>query len=157
MTTLHTMTNETRPFHTRKCLGRGPGSGLGKTCGRGHKGAGARSGYKRRFGKEGGQFPLYMKLPTRGFNNKRFKLDYDVINLGQINQLIEDGFLKKDQIIDKNALRNVGLFNSSNKPLKVLGDGELKVAVKIEADAATHTAKEKLQKAKATIKLTLED
>lgn len=157
MTTLHTLTNETRPSQTRKCLGRGPGSGLGKTCGRGHKGAGARSGYKRRFGKEGGQFPLYMKLPTRGFNNKRFKLDYDVINLGQINQLIEAGVLAKNHIVDKNALRSIGLFNSSNKPLKVLGDGELKHAVQIFADAATHTAKEKLQKAKATIRLTLDE
>ncbi len=87
MTTLDNLQNTTRPYKRRKRVGRGIGSKLGKTCGRGEKGAGARAGYKRRLGKEGGNLPLFMKLPIRGFSNARFRRAYDAINLEQINEV----------------------------------------------------------------------
>src|SRR4051812_42049516 len=91
MTSLDKLKNTTRPAKARKRVGRGLGSKLGKTCGRGEKGAGARAGYKRRLGKEGGNMPLFMKLPIRGFNNARFRRAYDVVNLEQLNEMFDDG------------------------------------------------------------------
>ena len=80
---LHTLQNTTRPYKRRKLLGRGMGSGRGKTCCRGHKGAGSRSGWKSRERYEGGQLPLYRKVPARGFSNARFSRRLDAINLGK--------------------------------------------------------------------------
>src|SRR6202035_5633980 len=91
MLTLGNLKNSTRPAKNVKRVGRGLGSGLGKTCGRGEKGAGARSGYKRRHTYEGGQFRMFMKMPIRGFSNARFRKEYEAINLGQIDKLFENG------------------------------------------------------------------
>lgn len=126
-----------------KRVGRGPGSGLGKTCGRGEKGAGSRSGYTRRFGYEGGQFPLYRKLPCRGFNNTRFRKALDVVNLGQIDAMYEDG-----EVVNVQTLKDRGFISGPTYGIKVLGEGQLTKKVTIEVDAVSEAAKEKLQQAK---------
>lgn len=143
MISLSNLNNPTRPKKRRKRVGRGPGCGLGKTCGRGEKGDGARSGYKRRYGYEGGQFRTFMKLPERGFNNARFRQEYDVINLGQIEKLFENG-----QTVDIDSLRDKGFFSGPSYGFKVLAQGELTKAVKIHASAFSDAAREKLKRAR---------
>lgn len=153
MTALHSLKDTSRAPAKRKRVGRGPGSGMGKTSCRGQKGEGARSGSKRRYGKEGGQFPLYMKLPTRGFSNAAFRKRPDCINLGQIQQMLEMGALKEGETINLEALQEAGYFKGKSHGLKILGEGELNKAITIEAIAATSGAREKLQKAGATLNL----
>jgi large subunit ribosomal protein L15 len=126
-----------------KRVGRGPGSGLGKTCGRGEKGAGSRSGYRRRYGYEGGQFPLYRKLPCRGFNNARFRKELDVVNLGQIEAMYEDG-----EVVNAQTLADRGFISGPTHGIKVLGEGTLTKKVTIEVAAVSESAREKLQQAK---------
>jgi large subunit ribosomal protein L15 len=149
MITLNSLSNSSRPKKTRKRVGRGIGSGVGKTSGRGEKGAGSRAGYKRRYGKEGGQFPLFMKTPKRGFSNAPFRETYDIINLGQIDALYKEG-----EIVNLKTLNERGFGCSQQRGLKILGDGELKKKVKIEAQAASSSALEKLSAAKVSITLT---
>lgn len=153
MTSLHTLKDTARGSKKRKRVGRGPGSGMGKTSCRGQKGEGARSGTKRRYGKEGGQFPLYMKLPTRGFSNAAFKKQYACINLGQLQQLIDANAFAEADVINLKTLAKAGYFKGANDGLKILGDGELTKPVTIEAVAATASAREKLQKVGATLQL----
>jgi large subunit ribosomal protein L15 len=143
MITLSNLKNTTRPKKRSKRVGRGPGSGLGKTCGRGEKGAGARSGYKRRLGYEGGQFRTFMKLPQRGFNNTRFQKPLDVVNLGQIEVMYTNG-----EVVDVVTLAQHGFISGRSNGIKILGKGELTKKVTIHADAFSDTAREKLQKAK---------
>lgn len=134
--------NWTRPDPRRKRVGRGQGSGLGKTCGRGQKGRGARSGCVSRAGYEGGQFRTFMKLPIRGFSNARFRKEYQVVNLDQIEKIYADGeTVSLETLIDK------GFLSSGNTPLKVLGNGELTKKVVIYADAISTSAQEKLKNA----------
>ena len=154
-TTMHSLTDTSRGRQARMRVGRGMGSGKGKTSGRGQKGQGARSGYKRRYGKEGGQFPLYLKLPTRGFSQVRFRKEMDTINVGQIEEMIEAGALKEGETINVETLRSVGYISGKSHGLKVLGNGELTKAVTVEAQAVSSGAREKLQKAGA--KLTIVD
>ncbi|SCA63554.1 50S ribosomal protein L15 [Chlamydiales bacterium SCGC AG-110-P3] len=151
MITLHSLKDESRGRQARMRVGRGMGSGKGKTSGRGQKGQGARSGYKRRYGKEGGQFPLYLKLPTRGFSRVRFRKELHTINVGQIEDMIMAGALKETDTINLELLRSVGYISGKSHGLKVLGDGELTKAVHIEAQAVSSGAREKLQKAAATV------
>ena len=124
----------------RKRIGRGHGSGLGKTSGRGHKGAGQRSGNKKRAWFEGGQMPLARRLPRRGFTNI-FKEKYQIVNLGNISD-IKDG-----SVIDPVFLKNSGLIRSSLKPVKILGNGSIEKKIKISASAFSSAAKEKIEKA----------
>jgi large subunit ribosomal protein L15 len=124
-------------------VGRGPGCGLGKTCGRGEKGAGARSGYKRRFGYEGGQFRTFMKMPHRGFNNARFRRAYDTVNLGQLDFMFEDG-----DIVNLDTLHDCGFLSGPSYGVKILGDGELTKKVTIHAAAFSDSAREKLKRAR---------
>lgn len=147
MLTLGSLKNTTRPRKSVKRVGRGLGSGLGKTCGRGEKGAGARSGYKRRHTYEGGQFRMFMKMPIRGFNNARFGTEYETINLDQINKMFDDG-----DVVNTSSLRDRGYIKGRKVLLKVLGNGELAKKVKIEADAFSKSAEEKLNKAKITFR-----
>lgn len=135
MSSLHTLKNTHRKPKSRMRVGRGPGTGKGKTCGRGLNGAGARSGYKRREGKEGGQFPLYRKLPTRGFSNVRFQKKLDTVNLGQISAMYEDG-----EIVNLDTLRGKGFISGKSYGLKILGDGELDKAVTFEVNAFSKSA-----------------
>ncbi|MDP1835442.1 MAG: 50S ribosomal protein L15 [Chlamydiales bacterium] len=148
MSSLHTLENTTRPFKKRKRVGRGLGSGTGKTCGRGEKGAGSRSGYKRRHTYEGGQFRLFMKLPQRGFNNARFRTEYEVINLGQIDTLFNNG-----DTVNLQTLRDRGVVSGNRDGIKLLGDGELTKKLTIEVDVASQSAQEKLTKSHSTLKL----
>lgn len=148
MISLSTLKNSTRPKHRRRRVGRGPGSGLGKTCGRGEKGAGARSGYKRRLGYEGGQFRTFMKMPERGFSNARFRRALDVVNLHQIEAMYEDG-----ETVDLDTLRDRGFLSGPSHGLKILGDGDLTKKVTINAKAFSESAKEKLTHAKIAFKL----
>ena len=138
---LHSLNNDFNRRKKSKRVGRGPGSGIGKTCGRGIKGAGARSGYKRRFGYEGGQFRLYMKLPTRGFSRARFRKRFDSINLYQIDQLYND-----NEVVNLESLSKHGYLSSNSYGIKILGEGELTKKVTIEATAISHAAAEKLKK-----------
>lgn len=148
MTTLNTLSNTHREEKTPKRRGRGQGSKLGKTCGRGEKGAGSRSGYKRRFGNEGGNFPLYRKLPCRGFSNARFKITFDVVNLDQIQQVFQDG-----EIVNLETLTERGFVSGRTDGIKILGNGELTKKVSIEVDAISSSAREKLTIAKIPFKL----
>lgn len=124
----------------RKRLGRGPGSGNGKTAGRGHKGRGARSGGSTPPGYEGGQMPLQRRLPKRGFRSP-FRREYSVVNLKQL----EDRF-EAQAVIDPEALVAKGL-TSSGRLIKVLGEGELKKAVTVKAHAFSGKAREQIEAA----------
>ena len=122
----------------RKRVGRGTGSGLGKSAGRGDKGAGQRSGYKRRPWFEGGQMPLARRLPKRGFTNI-FKKEYQIVNLDTIAAL-------KIDTIDPQVLADNGLVRSALKPVKILGRGELTAKVNVIASAFSQSAIDKINK-----------
>lgn len=128
-------------FPERKRIGRGVGSGLGKTSGRGHKGAKARSGWSRRIGWEGGQMPLYRRLPKRGFNNKNFEKVFTVVNVSDL-----DVFDAGTQV-DLQAVLQRGLTSKEKHSdlFKVLGDGELKKALTVKVDAITASARAKIE------------
>jgi large subunit ribosomal protein L15 len=149
MITLSGLKNTSRPAKRTKLLGRGPGSGSGKTCGRGQKGAGARAGSKVRWGYEGGQMRLFMKLPSRGFSNARFqKLNpVDSINLYQVEIHYKDG-----ETVSIETLREKGLIDRRAKDVKLLGEGELTKKVTIDIVRVTAGAREKLEKAKIKVK-----
>lgn len=149
MFSLTSLKNTSRPHKNVKRVGRGLGSGLGKTCGRGEKGAGSRSGYKRRHTYEGGQFRLFMKTPIRGFNNAQFRTEYEAVNLAQINELYHDG-----EVVNSATLAEKGFMKGRGLLVKVLGNGELTKKVSIHADAFSETAKQKLQKAKIEFRTT---
>ena len=119
--------------------GRGAGSGNGKTAGKGHKGQNARSGGGVRPGFEGGQLPLYRKLPKRGFNNFRFAKKYAVVNVLSLNKF-EDG-----AVVDSAALLNAGIINSVLDGVKVLGEGELTKKLTVKAAVFSASAKEKIE------------
>ena len=119
--------------------GRGAGSGNGKTAGKGHKGQNARSGGGVRPGFEGGQLPLYRKLPKRGFNNARFGKQYSVINVEALNKF-NDG-----DVVDSAALLLKGIINSVCDGVKVLGEGELTKKLTVKAKVFSASAKEKIE------------
>ena len=126
----------------RKRVGRGHGSGLGKSAGRGDIGAGQRSGFKRRPWFEGGQMPLARRLPRRGFTNI-FKKEFQIVNLNALGDL---GIEK----IDAQIMFQKGLVRSALKPIKILGDGELNMKLEVTASAFSTSAKEKIEKAGGT-------
>ena len=121
--------------------GRGPGSGNGKTAGKGHKGQNARSGGGVRPGFEGGQLPLYRKLPKRGFKNFLFKKNYTIINVQSLNRF-EDG-----DVVDNAALLLKGVISNINDGVKVLGEGELTKKITVKAAVFSAAAKEKIEAA----------
>ena len=121
--------------------GRGPGSGNGKTAGKGHKGQNARSGGGVRPGFEGGQLPLYRRLPKRGFNNK-FATVYSIVNVETLNECFEDG-----AIVDLETLVENGIIRKENDGLKVLGNGEITKKLTVKAKVFSATAKEKIEAA----------
>jgi large subunit ribosomal protein L15 len=128
--------------HSKKRVGRGMGSGLGKTSGKGHKGARAISGYSIMRGFEGGQMPLHRRLPKRGFTNI-FKKQYAIINLGTLESLEGDTF-NPDRLMELGAVRKMG------EGVKVLGSGELKRAIHVTAHMFSKSAMEKIQAAGGT-------
>jgi large subunit ribosomal protein L15 len=135
--------------HYRKRLGRGIGSGSGKTGGRGVKGQKARSGVAIN-GFEGGQMPLYRRLPKRGFVNI-FAKKYNVVSLARIEKAIEDGKLDAAATIDAVALKAAGIVRRSKIGVRVLGDGEVSRKLTITVDGASKSAVEKIEKAGGTI------
>ena len=126
--------------HSRRRLGRGPGSGLGGTSTRGHKGAKARSGYKRKVGFEGGQMPLQRRLPKFGFKNINL-VEYQVVNLSSIQKLVEKTNLEKITIEDMVV---AGLVSAKGL-VKVLGNGKLTAKVEVVANAFSKAAEEAIQ------------
>lgn len=128
----------------KKRVGRGPGSGHGKTSGRGHKGFKARSGSGIKPGFEGGQMPLQRRIPKRGFNNP-FRKQFAVVNVEDLNRF-EAGTL-----IDRAALQAAGLVSAKEQPIKVLGNGELKVALTVSVDRISEAARGKIEAAGGSI------
>ena len=125
----------------RKRLGRGVGSGLGKTSGKGHKGAKARSGGGKRPGFEGGQMPLTMRLPKRGFTNK-WRVEYSTVNVGRLNDVFEDGAVVTPvELVESGILKNV------QDGVKILGNGEITKKLTVKATRFTASAKEKIEAA----------
>ena len=120
--------------------GRGAGSGNGKTAGKGHKGQNARSGGGVRPGFEGGQLPLYRKLPKRGFNNSRFGKQYAVVNICYLNEKFGDG-----EVVDSAALLAKGIIDSVKDGVKILGEGELTKKLTVKAAVFSASAKEKIE------------
>lgn len=137
--------------HSRKRVGRGIGSGSGKTGGRGVKGQKARSGVAIN-GFEGGQMPLYRRLPKRGFVNI-FAKDYNIVSLARIQQAIEAGRLDASAEIDAAALKAAGLLRRSRDGVRLLADGEVSGKLTIAVDGASKAAIEKVEKAGGTVKL----
>ena len=126
--------------HSRRRIGRGPGSGLGGTSTRGHKGAKARSGYKKKIGVEGGQMPLQRRVPKAGFKNINHK-EYFVVNLSTLQKLAEAKSLTKIGVAE---LKDAGLTNGKEL-VKVLGNGKLKVKLDVEANAFSKSAEEAIK------------
>ncbi len=124
--------------------GKGSGSGLGKTAGRGHKGAGQRSGNKRRPWFEGGQMPLARRLPKRGFTNHIFKKEFQIVNLRDLTDL-------KLKNIDPEVLLSKGKIKTLNKQVKILGIGDIESPLNLRVHAFSQSAREKIEKAGGTI------
>ena len=140
---LKTVCQKGTKYRGRTRVGRGIGS-KGKTCGRGHKGWGARSGSTRRPGYEGGQMPIYRRVPNRGFTNARFKTEYTVINVDALDAF-EDG-----ATVDLQAVLDRGLASMNTKLLKVLGNGDVSKKLTVRAQKFSKSAAEKIEKAGGT-------
>ena len=136
-------------FKKRKRIGRGPGSGHGKTSGKGHKGHSSRQGYKQHPLSEGGQMPIIRRVPIRGFNNGRFRKDYAILNLELIEALFDAG-----AVIDEAALRAKGLVKGRHDAgVKILGDGTLTKAFTIKAQKFSKSASEKINAAGGSVEV----
>ncbi|MBQ6229261.1 MAG: 50S ribosomal protein L15 [Prevotella sp.] len=137
---LHNLKPAAGSTHSRRRIGRGPGSGLGGTSTRGHKGAKSRSGYKRKIGFEGGQMPLQRRVPKAGFKNINHK-EYFAVNLSTLQSLAEKKGLEKVGIEE---LKAAGLTNGKEL-VKILGNGELKAKLDVTANAFSKTAEEAIK------------
>jgi large subunit ribosomal protein L15 len=137
---LHELAPEKKVNKSRKRLGRGVASGTGKTAGRGTKGHNSRSGGGVRPGFEGGQMPLQRRLPKRGFYNV-FKKQYSVINIRDLSRF------SADQQVDRDTLVSSGIIKSKNKPVKLLGHGEISTALNVRVAAFSKSARDKIEAA----------
>ena len=145
------LNNRTKINKSKIRVGRGIGSGKGKTSGRGVKGQKSRSGVAiKSF--EGGQMPLYRRLPKRGFNSIK-KNNIAILNLDKIQSLIDKKSLKTSDTLNSNLLKKLNLINKNSAKLKILGSGEIKDKINIEADLASKSAVEKLEKIGGSIQL----
>jgi large subunit ribosomal protein L15 len=144
---LRTVLAKGTKYELRHRVGRGPGSGNGKTSGRGHKGWGQRSGASRRPGYEGGQMPIYRRVPKRGFTNARFRTDYTVINVSKLNDFADGTTVDLDVVIEQ------GLTSLNTKLLKVLGNGELQRSLTVRAQKFSGSAADKIRAAGGTVVL----
>ena len=129
----------------KKRVGRGHGSGSGKSAGRGNKGAGQRSGFKRRPWFEGGQMSLARRLPKRGFTNI-FKSEYQIVNVSSLNKI-------EIEVLTVENLKEKGLIKSTSLPVKILGDGDIDKKVIVEANAFSKSARKKIEKSGGSCKL----
>lgn len=139
---LHELKNVKGAVHRKKRVGCGEGSGHGKTSGRGGKGQTARSGGSIRPGFEGGQMPLYRKLPHRGFNQFNFRTEIAIVNVGDLATL--DNAITE---VNAESLASAGLIRGGEKAVKILGDGEITRAIKVTAAKFSESAKAKIEKA----------
>ncbi len=139
---LHELKNVPGAVHRKKRVGCGEGGGHGKTSGRGGKGQTARSGGSIRPGFEGGQMPLYRKLPHRGFNQANFRIEFAVVNVGDLAAL--DASITE---VNAEVLAANGLIRQDEKSIKILGDGEISRALKVTAAKFSESAKAKIEKA----------
>ncbi|MEZ5979826.1 MAG: 50S ribosomal protein L15 [Planctomycetota bacterium] len=142
---IKTVTQKGTKYETRMRVGRGPGSGNGKTSGRGHKGWGQRSGASRRPGYEGGQMPIYRRVPKRGFTNARFRTDYTVINVSALD-VFDDG-----ATVDLAAVLERGLASSNTPLFKVLGNGNLTKKLTVRAQKFSKSAADKITAAGGSV------
>jgi len=145
MIRLHNMRTRPGSRHRVKRLGCGESSGHGKTSGKGHKGQKARSGGSLRLGFEGGQMPLIRRLPKRGFNNAAFHKNYAIVNLSDLSAF------KEGTVVNEQLLRDSHLIRGHGAGLKILGGGELKHGLTVEADKVSASAREKIEKAGGTV------
>lgn len=136
---LHELKPNEGAFKTSKRLGRGTASGHGKTSGKGHKGQNARSGGGVRPGFEGGQLPLFRRLPKRGFSNAMFKVEYATINVSDLDKF-EDG-----AVVTPELLKEMGILKKQLAGVKVLGNGELTKKLTVKASKFSETAKQKIE------------
>ncbi|MDA9924206.1 MAG: 50S ribosomal protein L15 [Verrucomicrobiales bacterium] len=132
--------------HRRRRVGRGESSGLGKTCGKGHKGQKSRSGASIRPSFEGGQMPLARRLPKKGFNNAQFKTNFAIVNVSDLEEKFSDG-----DDVNEESLRACGLVKGVCDAIKVLGSGDLSKKLTVTADKLSATAREKIEKAGGSI------
>lgn len=145
MLTLNNLTPSEGARRNNKRVGRGPGSGRGKTATRGHKGARARTGYSRNPGFEGGQMPLHRRLPKRGFTNI-FKQEFAIISLRDLNRF------EKGTTVNRATLLEAGLIKATDAKIKVLANGEITTAVVLEVDKVSAGAKAKIEAAGGSVK-----
>ncbi|RKD34131.1 50S ribosomal protein L15 [Thermohalobacter berrensis] len=138
---LHELRPNDGSTKNRKRVGRGHGSGLGKTSGKGHKGQNARSGGGVRPGFEGGQMPLHRRLPKRGFNNSRFATEYVIVNIKDLN------VFENDTEVTPELLKENGLIKNMKDGVKILGDGELEKKLTVKAHKFSKSAVEKIESA----------
>ena len=130
--------------HSKKRVGRGHGSGLGRNAGRGDKGYHSRSGSKHRPWFEGGQMPLHRRVPKRGFSNFLFKKEYQIVNISDLDKI-------ECELIDPSVMRENGLVKYALRPIKVLGGGELNKKVNVTASAFSSSATKKIEKKGGTV------
>jgi len=143
---IHEITEKVGKYKTRKRIGRGHGSGSGKTSGRGHKGAKSRSGYSRRPAFEGGQMQFFRRIPKRGFSNADFRTVYHIVNLAAI----ADRF-KKGATVDVTSLVEAGLIRNFKNPIKILGNGDLSIALNVTANKFSASAVTKIEAAGGSV------
>jgi large subunit ribosomal protein L15 len=145
MLSLNTLSPSKGARKGKKRVGRGPGSGWGKTAGRGHKGARSRSGYSAKPGFEGGQMPLHRRLPKRGFTNI-FRKEYTIVSLSDLDRF------DSGAVVDRDSLFEAGLIKKNDEPVKVLANGEISKALTIDVDRISRGAREKIMAAGGTVK-----
>ena len=143
---LHDLKPNPGAKHRRKRVGNGESSGLGKTCGRGHKGQKSRAGGGVRPGFEGGQMPLHRRLPKKGFSNVQFRDKIAIVNISQLNQKFEDG-----ATVGEKSLREAGLVSGRCDAIKILGQGDLERKLTVVVDAISASARAKIEKAGGTV------
>ena len=143
----HEITSVAGRHKSRKRVGRGAGSGRGKTCGRGHKGSGSRAGSTSVTLFEGGQMPLFRRLPKRGFSNYKFATRYEIVNVSQLERF-EDG-----STVGAEQLSKAGLIGSGKTKVKILGGGELTKRLQITANNFSRTAEQKIVASGGTAKV----
>ncbi|MEZ4415162.1 MAG: 50S ribosomal protein L15 [Gemmatimonadota bacterium] len=145
MVELHTLSRPEGSHRNAKRVGRGPGSGSGKTSGRGQKGAGARTGSRRKRGFEGGQMPLQRRIPKRGFTNIH-RVEFQLVNVGALERV-------EGSVVDAQTLRESGLVRSTAKPIKLLGQGDIDRAVQVSVERISESARAKIEAAGGSVTL----
>jgi len=145
MSGINTLKPSPGSTHKTKRIGRGPGTGHGKTAGRGSKGMWSRSGSSQKRGFEGGQMPLHRRMPKRGFTNAVFKKEFSAINISDLAKFEKGSKIGPQELVDKGVIRKV-----AKNGLRVLGDGQLDRALHVSAHYFTESAREKITKAGGT-------